>query len=183
MALGLGGYRPALGALGAAVRGDDPELAVAALFALGELGTAAEVPVLVEAYEAAAPVGDGPEPFETPAAALFGARERALEALSKVGRREPHAVEPLLRAGRLPRREVAYVFWQVGHKDLAHAYRELLRDPDEAAVFGLLGLASVSPPEAQGAAVEMSARKPLACWATHLKGLGRGESAAAPRSP
>jgi hypothetical protein len=180
VALGLAGYRPAVAALTEAARGDDPELAVAATFALGELGTAAEVPVLVGVYAAASPTGDGPEPFETPAAALFGLRERALEALAKVGRREPRALDPLLRAGPVPRREVSYVLWNVGHKDLAHVYRDLLRDPDDAtAAFAVLGLAAVSPSEAQAAVLELAARRPAACWASHLRGMGRGDGSGA----
>jgi hypothetical protein len=171
VALGLGGYRAALPLLRTAAASQDEELAVASVFALGELGAAADVPVLLAAYARGEPLGDGPQPFETPSAALFGIRERALEALIKVGRRDPLQVIELMRSP-LPPRESSYVLWQVARKELRPVYQTVVHHPDDAAAaYAMMALASVAPLEARPTLRELQNRKGTACWATHLEQL------------
>jgi hypothetical protein len=168
VALGLGGYRAALPLLRTAAASTDEELAVAAVFALGELGAQSEVPVLLAAYARGTEPGDVPQPFETPAAALFGMRERVLEALVKIGRRDPLLLTELMRS-TLPPREASYVLWQVARKELKNVYQVVAHHPDEmAATYAVMALASLYPQEVKPTLKELQGRKAAACWATHL---------------
>lgn len=171
VALGQGGYRAALPALRAAVEGPDDELALAAVFALGELGAQPEVALLLNAYQRAQEAGDTPPPFETPSAALFGQRERVLEALAKIGRREPLLLQELMRSP-LPPREAAYVLWQVSRKELKWVYQSAVHHPDDvAAAYAVLAMVSTAPGEAKQILTDFRSRRAAACWAGHLEGL------------
>lgn len=173
VALGLGGYRAAMGVLRDAAQSADAELAVAAVFALGELGAEPEVALLLRLYAAAQPHGDGPEVFSTPSAALFGMRERVLEALIKLARREPRAVEKLM-SSTLPQREAAYVLFHAAHKDLRPVLAQYARHTDDVvATYHALGMASLSSAEGRTLLKELSSRRGAACWAAHgVEALG-----------
>ena len=165
--LGLAGYRAALPVLREAALATDPELAVASVFALGELGGAKEIALLLQLYAQAMPPGDGPAPFETPSRALFGMQERVEEALIKIARREPRAFEGFMLNG-LPPREGAYVLSQAAHKDLRYVHAQYARHPDDVvAAYHALALAAIHPREASAALRELARRPQAQCWAEH----------------
>jgi hypothetical protein len=173
--LGRGGHRAALPLLLEAVGGTDEELAVAAVYALGELGTAAHVRPLVEAFARSTPHATGTEPYATPALAVFGMRERILEALVRIGTREPAGVQDLARQTLLPRREAAYVLWLVGRKELRAVYQQLAQDVDDAtATYGVLGLTTLGRDEArEGTRLLKNRKGAAACWGAHLEPMLR----------
>ncbi len=119
---------------------DDPELQVAAAYALGKLGDQTAIEPLLQAFVAAQKAAPRPL-YQNASQATFGLEERVLEALAAIGNRYPMAVEGLLERRELPAREAAFVLWGAHSKSLYSTYQKLRdhRDPVVTA-YGIMAM-------------------------------------------
>lgn len=147
----------------------DPELRVAATYALGRLGTPAQSEILLQVFRERHQA-EPRELFATPSGTIFGLRERILIALSEIGRRHPQAVQNLLKESGVPVSEAAFVLWRVGSKSLHGTYLAMRDHADPVvAAYGVMALV-----DQQGEAVKWMLRdlpndvSVLMCVKSHL---------------
>jgi len=119
---------------------DDPELQIAAVYALGQIGNGDAVAPLVAAF-VRAQTARPRELFRSARDAVFGLEERTLRALSAIGRRDPRAIERLLDEPGLPVREAAFALWAARSRELYGVYVRLRDEKDPvAAAYGVTAI-------------------------------------------
>ncbi|MBN2361710.1 MAG: HEAT repeat domain-containing protein [Deltaproteobacteria bacterium] len=147
----------------------DPELQVAAVYALGQVGDASAVGPLVAAFVRAQQARPR-DLFKRAGETVFGLEENALRALAAIGRRDPRAVERLLDEPGLPPREAAFVLWSARSRELYGLYARLRDEKDPvAAAYGLAAIVDLDGSGARWLLVDQGDEAPLLrCVKEHL---------------